>query len=139
MKAYIDTSVLTAAYCPEPGSERAEQALRECEPMISSLTRLEFSSAVARKLRARTLTREEAARIISQFHTHIREGVFECLAVLESHFLLANDWIDALATPLRTLDAMHLALAHASSARLITADAALAKSARTLRITAMQL
>ena len=132
MRAYIDTSVLTAAYCAEPGSRRAQRALQNCEPAISALVRLEFSSAVARKVRENTLTRTDAARLIAEFQTHLRDGVFELLPIRESHYALANDWMDACVTPLRTLDALHLAVAHANALPLITSDRLLAKSARQL-------
>lgn len=134
MKAYIDTSVLTGAYCEESGSDGAQRALQNCEPMISSLTRLEFSSAVAKKVRTGTLTKAEATDIVSQFHSHIRDGVFELVAVRETHYALANEWIDSFTTGLRALDALHLALAHSSQAKLLTSDSDLAKAARTLRV-----
>lgn len=134
MKAYIDTSVLTGAYCQEPGSKRAQRALSKCDPMISSLTRLEFSSSVAKKFRAGTFTQAEAGRIVSEFQAHIRESIFEVVPIHESHYALANDWMDTFATSLRTLDAMHLSLAHIHKAKLITADAALAKAARALHV-----
>ncbi len=139
MRVYIDTSVLTAAYCPEKGSARAEQALRESAPMISSLTRLEFSSAVAKKLRAKTLPRADATRIVTQFQEHIRDGIFELAPVRESHYALACDWMDSFVTALRTLDALHLALAFSNEVPLVTADSVLAKSARTLGITVQRL
>ncbi len=132
MKAYIDTSVLTGVYCQEPGSKRAQRTLQECEPSISGLVRLEFSSAVAKKVRAGTLTRIEATRIIAQFQTHIRDGVFELLPTHESHYALANGWMDSCVTALRTLDALHLALAHTNGLPLITADKALAKAGKQL-------
>lgn len=132
MRAYVDTSVLTAAYCPEPTSKRAQNALQGCEPCISSLTRLEFSSAVAKKLRARTITRPEAVRIIAEFQAHIRHGVFELLPLREAHYALASDWMDSFVTALRTLDVLHLSLAHAGDLLLITADRTLAKAGKQL-------
>ena len=139
MKAYIDTSILAGAYCKEPDSERAQHILQNCEPAISSLTRLEFSSSIAKKLRTKNLTKSEAALVVSQFHAHIREGVFEILPIRESHYALANDWVDSFATSLRTLDALHLALAHANDAILITSDKVLARSAKTLGIAAKRI
>jgi predicted nucleic acid-binding protein len=132
VRAYVDTSVLAAAYCDEPGTRRADRALRECEPAISSLTRVEFSSAVARKAREGSLTRTEATRIVAEFQTHVRADVFEPLSIDETHYALANDWIDSGVTALRTLDALHLAVAHAHGIELITADKTLAKAGRQL-------
>jgi len=132
VKAYVDTSVLTAVYCDEPGSRRAQRALQACTPVICSLTRVEFSSAVARKAREKTFTKTEATRLIAEFQTHARSGVFEHVTIDETHYALANDWIDSGVTALRALDALHLSVAHAHGLELITADKALAKAARQL-------
>ncbi len=134
MKAYIDTSVLTGAYCDEPGSTRSQSTLQHFEPVISSLTRLEFSSSVAKKLRMKTFSKTEATLIVSQFHSHLREGIFELTPIRESHYALANEWVDSFVTGLRTLDALHLALAYANQLTLITADTALTKFAKKLGI-----
>lgn len=128
----MDTSVLTGAYCHESGSKRAQRVLQDHEPAISSLTRLEFSSSIAKKVRAGTLGRDEATRIIAEFQMHIRDDVFELLAIQEAHYALANDWMDACVTALRTLDALHLALAHSHGLTLITADKALARAGEQL-------
>lgn len=134
MRAYVDTSILTAVYCDEPGSKRSQDILQKSESIISSLTRLEFSSSVAKKLRAKTFTPKEATIIISQFHSHIREGIYEVLPLRELHYALANDWIDSFVTSLRTLDALHLSLAYSCHATLITADDVLARSAKKLGV-----
>jgi len=65
--------------------------------------------------------------------------VFELLPIHESHYALANDWLDTFATGLRALDALHLSLAHSNDAVLITADDTLAASAKTLRVPVKQI
>lgn len=132
MRRYIDTSVLTTVYCDEPQALQAQKILQSGEPAISSLTKLEFSSSVAKKLRMKTFTRTEAARVISQFHEHIRAGVFAMQSVHESHYALANEWVDTFSTGLRTVDALHLAIAASEGLPLATADTVMAKSARSL-------
>ncbi len=132
MRRYIDTSILTTVYCDEPQALRAQKLLQAGEPVISSLARLEFSSAVAKKLRMKTFTRTEAARIVSQFHEHIRAGIFAMQAVQESHYVLANEWVDTFSTGLRTMDALHLAIAASEGLPLATADDVMARSARSL-------
>jgi predicted nucleic acid-binding protein len=47
-----------------------------------------------------------------------------------AHYKQARDWLLERKSPLRTLDALNLAVAHASNARLMTADAILASAAR---------
>ena len=66
---YIDTSVLVAYYCPEPMSEIVERFLQRLEyPVISTLTEVEFASAIAGKVRGKELSREDGNRIINQFN-----------------------------------------------------------------------
>jgi uncharacterized protein len=50
------------------------------------------------------------------------------------HYHLAREWISRFTTPLRTLDAKHLAVASQNNIRLVTADAALAASAQFLGV-----
>lgn len=125
-------SILTSVYCDEPAAARAQRLLQACEPVISSLTRLEFSSDVAKKLRMKTFTHTEAVRLISRFHEHIRSGIFVMTVIGEPHYAMANDWVDSFATGLRTMDALHLAVAASEDLLLATADAVLARSARSL-------
>ena len=134
MRAYIDTSVLTSGYCDEPNSRKAERMLQKHTPAISQLTQLEFSSSVARKHRTNSLTKNQAASIISMFHEHVRAGVFEIHRITDAHYALACEWLDLLTTSMRSLDSLHLAAAHLLQIPLITADAALARSARKLNI-----
>ncbi|MDZ7759233.1 MAG: type II toxin-antitoxin system VapC family toxin [Desulfovermiculus sp.] len=79
--AYIDTSVLTAYYCPEPMSQQAQAILRNQKPTLSSLTELELFSAVARKVRTAELAKTDAHRIIAQFSAHVHSGLFVVVAV----------------------------------------------------------
>lgn len=134
MRAYIDTSVLTSAYCDEPNSHKAERVLQKYTPVISGLTRLELSSSVAKKLRAKTLAKRQATAIISMFHEHIRSGIFEVQRIGDDLYDLACEWLDLLTTSMRSLDSLHLAVAHSLQLPLITADVALARSARKLNI-----
>jgi predicted nucleic acid-binding protein len=46
------------------------------------------------------------------------------------HYEVARDWVGRCVTPLRTLDALHLAVCFASDAVLLTADVNLAKAGR---------
>ncbi len=62
---YIDTSVLVAYYCPEAMSNQVENILVNTDrPAISQLTEVELASALARKIRERTLAREDGNEIL---------------------------------------------------------------------------
>jgi hypothetical protein len=127
---YLDTSVLAAYYCPEATSAKAETAiLRSHRPAISSLVEVEFYSAVARKIREGTLSTTDATRMLTQFNLHVASGCYARLQIEVIHYEMARDWIGRFLTPLRTLDALHLAVCFAANAKLLTADANLAKAA----------
>ena len=120
--AYIDTSVLTAYYCPEPMSQKAQAILRNKKPTLSSLTELELFSAVAKKVRTAELAKTDAHRIIAQFSAHVDSGLFVVVAVENQHWRLARGWLGLFSTALRTLDALHLAIASCEELELVTSD-----------------
>jgi len=133
---YVDTSVLAAYYCPEPMSAKAEEAILRSEaPAISLLVEVELVSAVARKLREGSLSQADATRIVTRFRLHIDEGRYERLPIDTEHYEVARDWVGRFAVPLRTLDALHLAVCLASDAVLLTADTSLARAGRHFGVT----
>ena len=134
---YIDTSVLATYYCPEPLSNLAEKyLLSERRPAISQLTEVELASAVSRKVREKELSEKDGFRILDAFQTHIDTSMYTYLILDSRHYRLARSWISRLSTPLRTLDALHLAVSATSDLELITADHQLAESAKKLGIEA---
>jgi uncharacterized protein len=128
---YFDTSVVAAYYCPEPNSPAAEKSiLHSKKPAISDLTALELASAVSRKIREKLISRDDGKRIIALFESHVTQGLFEKIALDQHHFELARAWITQFTTALRTLDALHLAVASRQKALFFTSDMLLAKAAR---------
>ena len=134
---YIDTSVLAAYYCPESLSDVAEDyLLSERRPAISQLTEVELASAVSCKVREKTLSEKDGLRILDTFQSHIDASMYTYLILDSRHYRLARSWISRLSTPLRTLDALHLAVSATYDLELITADKRLAESAIELGIAA---
>jgi predicted nucleic acid-binding protein len=132
---YIDTSVLAAYYCPEPLSGAAQKAIRKLDtPAISLLVEVEFHSAIALKVRTGECEIATANRIVSQFRLHAKDGYYRILPLHTREYELARDWIARFSTPLRTLDALHLATASSHDLTLLTADKLLAQSARRLGV-----
>jgi len=128
--AYLDTSILVAYYCPEPLSEAAEKVLLSVDqPSISALVEVEFVSALSRKMREKTLVREDAHRILNEFESHLQQSFFRRIPLEREHYTLAYSWLSKFTVPLRTLDALHLAVASKSGSEIITADRRLAQSA----------
>jgi predicted nucleic acid-binding protein len=120
---YLDTSVIVAYYCPESMSLRAQYLLQEhVKPALSFLTEVEFASAVAKKVRQNELDGVDGKRILAKFTSHVDAGLFRIIPVEKHHWQLARGWIDILTTPLRTLDALHLAIASSEELQLVTSD-----------------
>lgn len=127
---YFDTSVLVAYYFPESISDAVEKLLLENDtPAISQLTEVELASAVARKVREKELSERDANKILNKFQSHVDHQMFHWIPIEEHHYRSAKSWISSFKAPLRTLDALHLALAAAENACLVTADRQLADSA----------
>ena len=130
---YVDTSVLVAYYCPERLSEEAEKLLMKYpRPAISSLTEVEFFSAVSRKVRRKEINLRDAGRIAAKFLAHLDADHYTYIPVEGHHYRLARDWIGMFKMELTTLDAVHLAVASSEGLTLITSDQGLFKSARAL-------
>jgi len=127
---YLDTSVLVAYYCPEPLSDKVEELVTShAKPGLSHLVEVELFSAVARKVREGQLEKKDAKRILSYFLKHLNEGFYSRHPLNALHYQTARSWIGQLEQPLRTLDALHLALASTEELCLVTADQALARAA----------
>jgi uncharacterized protein len=131
MSAYIDTSVLGAYYCREALNAAVDAALGRVEgPVISALSEVEFCSLVKRKERLRELNKTQAREILDLFGNHIAEGFYRRLAVTHDHFSRARQLITTGKVALRTLDALHLAVALTEAVPLLTADKQLATAAK---------
>lgn len=132
---YLDTSVLAAYYCPEALSDRAEAAILEsATPLISQLVEVELQSAVARKVRERELLKDDGVEILTRFRLHLDSACYSRLPIEASHHDIAGSWISRFDVPLRTLDALHLAVCFDADATLLTADTGLARAARHFRV-----
>jgi predicted nucleic acid-binding protein len=73
------------------------------------------------------IARREAQQIVKQFQEHLQTGFFRQITPDFQHYRQAQQRLAQFNTPLRTLDALHLALAHSQMARLVTADIRLAR------------
>lgn len=102
--------------------------------VISHLTEVELVSAISRKVRENTLSSTDGNRIVAQFESHIKERFFQILPVEFEHYKMAKSWIAQFNTSLRTLDALHLALAALHRLILFTSDQQLKESARNVGI-----
>lgn len=135
MEAYVDTCVVAAYYWPEPLSRHAQEALRKCAmPAVSPLVEVELCSAMALKVRRGDVDAKTAGIVTSTFRGHLREGLFRIVPLESRQYEMAREWLCRLSTPLRSLDSLHLAAAFTNKLTLLTADKALAQSARHLGV-----
>lgn len=133
---YVDTSVVLAFYRAEPESARAQKLLLSLkEPaFISSLTEVEVASALARWVRTGEITDADASRVHAAFQTDIDEGCYRVFPLTAAYYRQAVIWLLARKSPLRTLDALHLACAAKRQLPLATFDKVLLSAAATLGV-----
>jgi len=100
---------------------------------VSDLVEVEFVSAVSRKVRDGELAREDGERIVALFTGHL-SGAYVRIPLDRGMYDVAKTWIGRFDLPLRTLDALHLAVASTHGLTFATSDVRLARSARSLGI-----
>jgi uncharacterized protein len=132
---YLDASAFVPLHVADALSIRATALIGSWtrQVVVSDLTIAEFSSAIARRFRTLELTKAEAVKCISNGDAWTSR--FANQVEMTSHDLKqATAWIQSLELPLRTPDALHLAIAMRLGARLMTFDRQMAQSAASLGI-----
>ncbi len=135
MSVYLDVNVLVALFVIDMHNERAENAVGHLHDdlIVSNLSAAEFSSVIARRVRTRDLRASEARAAFANFdiwcarHTRL-------VAIDGADVAGATGLMRRLDFPLRTPDALHIAIAQRSSCTLLTFDRALTKVARALGV-----
>ena len=130
---YLDTSALAKWYLNEPFSEQFEAFIQE-EPTaaISRLSVVEFRCLLARRRRAGEITKAIESRVYASFEKDVGAGFLQVYPVADEHLIAALSLITRLGRyPLRTLDALHLAIAQGIQCRrLATADKTMADAGK---------
>ena len=135
--SYIDTSALAKWYLPEAGSDAfAKWIQQQKDTCISSLTTTEFRCLLARRQRMQLLTGDQVQKLYAIFQQDCRDGHLLHIPVTDQQIINAELMIESLPTvALRTLDALHLSIAHdISVTTLATADKVMAQAAKLLEI-----
>lgn len=135
LNLYLDSSVVVPLFLPDFFVSKALALLQRVEGqvVISDFVAAEFSSVVGIRLRNKDLTPSAARLAFSRFDSW-------CALYAESARTLASDIEDAkgfirrLDLPLRTPDAINLAIARRLGLELATFDKQMAASARRLGI-----
>jgi predicted nucleic acid-binding protein len=137
---YVDTSALAKRYLNEPGSEAFDAYLGTLSrALISRLTVVELRCLLQQRRRAGEIDDDYERAARADFADDVRSGYFEVLPLVDRHAVCAHDLIDQLSGhTLRTLDALHLAIAHGAGATMLaTADRSMARAAEALGIGAV--
>lgn len=136
MSLYLDTSVLVSIYIPEKHSESIINLLQESpeKPCVSRLAEVEFFAALALKKRIKELQQAQINAAVKLFHHHLDQLIYEKIYITDVVFTSAMQLLSEAKSPLRTLDALHLACSSIIQATLVTADKFLYKSAKIFNI-----
>ena len=138
---YIDTSALAKWYLPERFSEEVESFVQAHAPLaISGLTITEMRCLLARRRRAREISIEDELRAWATFDQDVRNGHLTRHELVDP---LADAAVNLIALlpdhPLRSLDALHLAVArHLQAKTLATADRIMGEAASALGLSVVR-
>ena len=78
----------------------------------------------------------DAERIADEFQAHFHSDLYTRISIAQEHYDHASMWLRRFNTPIRTLDALHLAAADREGLVVVTADVRMARSARILGVKA---
>lgn len=134
---YFDTSFLVPIILEESTSRKIERFLARQiadELAVSSWTRLEFSSVLAREVRTGGLESRAALNADAEFEAMMAES-FTLLLPQAEDFELAKRYVQQYRTGLRAGDALHLAIASNNGATTIySLDKKLYNAGKLLRL-----
>jgi predicted nucleic acid-binding protein len=133
LKVYLDASVLVALLTTDPLTARADAFMRAQAPVIviSSFAAAEVVSAVARRVRTREISADEAKATFSAMDAWIaRKG--GRTPTINADVRRADVVMRRLDLNLRTPDALHIAIAERLGAEMATFDDRMVAAARVL-------
>ena len=134
MSIYLDASVLVALFTNDPLSSRADAFLRQAAPvtvLVSDFAAAELASAIARRVRTRELTDDEARLAFATFDTWIGRAAVRA-ETTPPDVASATTFLRRLDLTLRTPDALNIAIAQRLRATLATFDIKMAACAMAL-------
>jgi predicted nucleic acid-binding protein len=132
---YLDANILVALLTLEPLSGRARDFVRDNPEVliVSDFAVAEFASAIARRVRTRETTIEDARKDLTDFDVWVARST-ERTDLNTSDIAVAVAYLRRLDLALLTPDALHIAIARRVDAVLVTFDRAMAAAARALGI-----
>jgi predicted nucleic acid-binding protein len=132
---YLDTSIIVSLLTAGRFSARAEAFARahRDELLVSDFSAAEFSSVIARRVRAGELLPEDGRTTLADFDTWRVRAVLR-VEIAPGDVAQADGYMRRLDLALRTPDAIHIAMTQRCEASLVTFDHAMATAARALGV-----
>jgi uncharacterized protein len=140
--AYVDTSAFVKRFLAEVHTPAIEAFIADSQYrlMISSLSLVELTSVLKRKLRLGEVTQKMVTLVHEQVRLELASKALALHVVEPSTFELASSVIERLTSPLSTLDGIHLASAKAAQcSMMVSADKQLVKAAQELGLQVLDL
>jgi predicted nucleic acid-binding protein len=130
---YLDTSVVIPLLKPEALSDRADRFIGEnpANVIVSDFAAAEFASAAGRWVRSGEISMSEGHIALESFDGWVARSVRR-VEISPADVATASAFMRRLDLPLRTPDAIHIAIAQRLGATLVTFDRRMAASARAL-------
>ena len=131
VQLYLDAAVLVSLYVPEGTTAAAESLVfGEAEVAVSSLTLLETRVALERKRKAGKLQPSAVAAVRARIEAEVSSGRLRLYAVEDADYHGADAISQRVPGPIRSLDAIHAAVAQRLGLALVTLDQRLYEAAR---------
>ncbi|MCF3945705.1 type II toxin-antitoxin system VapC family toxin [Acidiphilium sp. AL] len=132
---YLDTNILVSFFVQDDLNERAIQFLNgaDAELLVSDFAKLEFGSAVAQRCRMKLLEPDAAQAALAAFDSWTVR-IATRIETAPADLIAAAAAIRRLDTPLRTGDALHIAIADRIGATIATFDRKMTEAALALGV-----
>lgn len=92
------------------------------------------NSLLAKNVRVNKLAEGNAEGVQDRFRTHVSHSLYDVAAIKDGDFVQARQWMARMDTALRTLDALHLAVAHRRDLVVVTGDRGVADAGRAFEV-----
>jgi uncharacterized protein len=140
VNVYLDASVLVALFTIDSFSPRAKTFLVGQEPIVivSDFASAEFASAIGRLVRTREITLSRARRMFADMDGWLARAAKRTEAV-SADIAAAQGFLRRLDLPLRTPDAINIAIAQRIDPALATFDDKMRAAAATIGISTAEI
>jgi uncharacterized protein len=131
----LDVNVIVVLFAIDPLNDRVEKAIRQLHdsPIVRNLSAAEFSAVIARRVRTRDLRPGEAKTAFANFDLWSARQT-RIVEIESKDVATAVTLMRRLDFPLRTPDALHIAIAQRIDCALLTFDTAMARVARAIGV-----